>query len=476
MATVKDFCKIQDQIIQQEYEARRDIWHNQEEIDADYMSNMDHWLCVHVTKFMPKRNKNGKLFMPTTAMATGNKLPRATVHVTLNRVVSSHIAGSWDSMPIVVLAPYRGVVAENGNPSEIATEDTYFIPNPDTGLVLPPETCIVKPDNSCLFRIGDHVATYKTDDFTTEEIATILSYVSPFEREEYEMFERSNVPEYDIKQLLGYDKELIEIYNNSNKQEFLHGLLDEDRWVILTHFLRDAVVRMMMEKMGYKFVMSHEDSISGRVADVARSAGISGNSGNKGHSGSLEKELEEAGVFVSGLMDTFATANVNDIYDMLVMGRGTMDELTYSYIQKPIIQGIMSDTVPDFYDCYKVCFTNYMDCQISVKQYETEFNAQYDDLVGRNTELQKDIESLNKLKQGGIAAYDPHLDVAFRRHVARMTKMYIHAIDNLKKKSKYTELQQHLNDFAAGKPKQKAFPFLSPEIALAGINNAKEYE
>ena len=144
------------------------------EQNEKYVSNMSNWLCVHATNYMPQQDAQGNYFIKTTAMATNNEIARATVHVTLNQIVLSHMGGNWDFAPFIILAPYNDVVEMNGNPSMVASEDTYFIPNPDTGLVLPKNTRIIKPDNGALFTIGEHVSTYKTDNYTDQEIQTIL--------------------------------------------------------------------------------------------------------------------------------------------------------------------------------------------------------------------------------------------------------------------------------------------------------------
>ena len=145
---------------------------NQRKISkVDYMANPANWVCVHATEYMPKVNKDGEMYIESTMMATNFEVPRTSVHVTLNHVVKSHSGGDWDGKPIVMLAPYNDLVGKNGNPQQIATEDTFFIPNPDTGLVLPPSTYIVQPgeNNDKLFAIGKNMATYKTDNFTKDE-------------------------------------------------------------------------------------------------------------------------------------------------------------------------------------------------------------------------------------------------------------------------------------------------------------------
>ena len=54
------------------------------ESNETYMSKMRNWCCVHTTRYEPKKKNDGDLYIETTAMATINELPRASIHVTLN--------------------------------------------------------------------------------------------------------------------------------------------------------------------------------------------------------------------------------------------------------------------------------------------------------------------------------------------------------------------------------------------------------
>ena len=162
-------------------------------IDMDYMADMSHWCAVHVTKYMPKHHNDGTMYIPTTAMATDFDAPRSTVHVTLNHVVTSHMMGSWNDMPIVVLAPYNDVTEKNGNPAEVAGTDTYWSLNPDAGLILPENTYIVQPKNDGpLYQIGEHGATYKRDNYTEEEVERIEYWLNPYDLERYTKYKNGD--------------------------------------------------------------------------------------------------------------------------------------------------------------------------------------------------------------------------------------------------------------------------------------------
>ena len=383
--------------------------------EVEYMSKKSNWLCVHATKYEPKCNDDGNLYIETTAMATDNDLPRASVHVTLNQVVASHMGGNWDAASVVVLSPYNDVVDLNGKPQEVATEDTYFIPNPDTGLVLPKSTYIVRAskDNKELFEIGETCATYKTDNFTDEEVNEILS-LNEMDKYEYNRLLSGEVYDSEVKWILGNDEKLIGLYNKSeDKQAFMRGVLEEDRFIILNKLLRNATVKMAMEKMDFKYVSAHEDEASGIVASVAIKDGIRGNSGNKGHSCSVEAELEQQGCALYEISEKMKTKNVDDIYNTLTMSGG---------VGKNVISCILKEKpFEDFYGVYRGVFDSY------VERY-----AEY-------------LDKPDELREAGIKGYNSHLDITLRRNADKMTKTINQSISDLKENpERYAELKKRL--------------------------------
>ena len=401
--------------LKERIERLREMISGGRESDATYMSKMRHWLCVHATKYEPKCNEEGDLFIPTTAMATDNELPRSSVHVTLNQVVASHMGGNWDACPIVILAPYNDVVDLNGNPQEVATADTYFIPNPDKGLVLPKSTYIVKPslDNSKLYEIGENCATYKTDNYTDEEIEEILS-LSGMDKYRYDELMSGKVSDYESKMILGYDEKLMDLYaKTEDKQAFMKGVLEEDRFVILNKLLRDATVKMAMGKMDFRYVLAHEDEASGVVAETAIEEGIRGNSGNKGHSCSLEAELEEQGCILYSVAQKMKTENVDDIYNALTASGS---------VGKSIISCILKDK--PFEDGYKI------------------YQDTFDGYAKRKAEYIDDAEGFQRR---GIKGYNEYLDITLHRNADKMTKNINQSINELKENpEQYTELKNRL--------------------------------
>lgn len=395
-----------------------------------YMSDPDNWLCVHVTRYEPKTDSAGNRYIETTAMATDNELPRASVHVTLNQVVNSHLSGNWDTASVVVMAPYKDVVKLNGNPQEVATEDTYFIPNPDKGLVLPKSTYIIRPHNNTgeLFHIGKQEATYKTDNYTDEEIATILSLSDEWDKNKYNQYMQGDVPEYDVEWILGADDKLMAAYNKSkDKKAFMRGILEEDRFILLNKLLRDVVIKAATEKMGYHFVSSHEDEVSGKVYEVAKKAGLRASSGDKGHSGSLEHDMEIEGCRMLKINNFLKEKDFLDIYEHLSNANDPISEGIISYItsDKPL---------PDYYSLYEAVLKE----KIGTIRIRGGYCPE---------EKEKLTAYADKLERGGIKSYNKNLDRVLRRHAKKMREETVQILEDRKKDTKgYAMLKQRLSN------------------------------
>ena len=329
--------------------------------DDFYMSNMDNWCVVHATKYMPCVNADGTKYVPSTAMATEFDIPRTTVHTTFNHVVTAHAYGSWDNVPIVILAPYNDVVAKNGNPIEIATVDTYWSVDTEKGLQLPDSAYIIQPADDVLFSIGEHGATYKCFvEYTDEEIRTILDLVDPYDRDIYDRYQNGDLEDYEIKRDFYGDERVKKMYEAAkDKRAFLRGLFEESRLEILSHYLRNAVVRMAMDKMGFRELGSHSDGCSqnNAVVKTAESAGISANASNKGHSDSIYAAMENIWgmIHVTLKGNSFGIIGVTKIPDM-----ASLFDYFEKNINEPlvpqIVYSIITNTPIDFYAIYEKSF------------------------------------------------------------------------------------------------------------------------
>lgn len=396
----------------------------------EIMDNPDNWVLVHARKYKPEINEKGELYIPPTAMVTD--LPRASVHGKLNAVVGANSAGSWDKAPFVVLAPFNDVVRLNGNPQEVSVDDTYFIPDPDTGLVLPKSTYLIIPDPNAEKLInfdehGYHVITYKTDNYTNEEIGEILD-LSEGDRYLYEKYMNGDASDFQINHLLDYDKKLIAAYDKSeNKKLFLRGLLEEDRFAILNKLLRDAAVKIGLEKMGYHYVYSHEDRISENVANKAREKGIRGCSSDKGHSLSLEHLLENSGCDLLDLVNALKSKDSDEIFKTLT----TSKDKICKDIALNITEG---KPLPDFFTIHQKSVDTYL----TLMSIQASCDAKHKDEYSA---------CADKIKKGGIKAFNANLYITLHRQSEKMNAQAEQAIGELKKNpEEFAKLQKRLRD------------------------------
>lgn len=372
----------------------------QDKEGSKYVRDMNNWLCVHATRYMPLKAKDGGVYIPTTAMATGFAgHPRSTVHFTLNHVVRSHAFGNWDATPFIILAPYKSVVELNQNPAELSPADTYWSVDPDVGLRLPENTYIIKPSNDVLFNIGEHGATYKTDNFTDEEIEQIESMLLSQDRKTYDKYKNASFPEWEVRQIIEILPESLQkAYALSrDKKAFLRGMFEESKYEILTMFLRNAVVKLAMDKIGYKYIYEHGDT-SRALVETARATGLNVTCGDKGHSGSVYNKMEDVyedwmDVFEGDLFNTnkgvYNQRNVDGLYDDLVKVKNSL----YS---QAVMNSIINNKPIDFYREYQYMAANHA----NVKSI-AEFDKNLDKTLRKNADMlaQKYMQWLAQVKQ-----------------------------------------------------------------------------
>ena len=305
---------------------------------VELMSDINNWCFVHTTKYLPKRNTKGELYIATSAMAKGFETLRPTVHATLNHIVSDHGYGSWSDAQFVILAPYNDIVTENGNPVEVSAVDTYWSLSPDKGLILPETTYIIKPDNDGpLYQIGKHGATYKCDNYTEEEIAQIESIIPEQEIDEYRCYKTGNIPEIEEKNILlgGYGPLVKKMYENAtDKQAFCRGLFEEKRFEILSKHLRNKVTELSMQEIGKCWVNNVGSVILATVEETADSKGLLGCAHNQGHAASVYYHLECFEAFLLGILKVHDKESL----DKKIGDEADLGDLIKSYLRdnKPI--------------------------------------------------------------------------------------------------------------------------------------------
>ena len=376
----------------------------------EYLLNMGNWVVVHATKYLPLVHKDGSQYIPTTAMATNfEKYPRNTVHFTLNHVVTSHGYGNWDATPYVIIAPYKSVAELNKNPAQVSAHDTYWSVDTDKGLVLPKNAFIVKPANDVLFSIGENVATYKTDSFTDEEIQQIESMMTPYDRGQYEKYKNADFEDYEIEFELKYAPEIVKkaYAGSKDKKAFLRGLFEESRFEFLAKYLRNAVVKMTIDKMGYRQIDFYDACSNSVVIEkTADENGLDGAASNKGHSGSIYYAIEES---YAGLNVLFNGGFFNDgAYkqkDVEALYNDIVDSQRLSYADL-LIDSIINNKPIDFYEIYMKRFEYEVGCRASngwCKKYKSiaEFDENLDKTLRKHVDVlsAKHMQWLAQIRQ-----------------------------------------------------------------------------
>lgn len=442
------------------------------EKSMEMMRNTDNWCFVHATRYLPRINPDGTMYIPTTSMATGFKDIRTTVHATLNHIVAAHGYGSWDNVPIVVLAPYKDVVADNGNPVEVSGTDTYWSLNPDVGLVLPKSAYVVKPDNNGpLFQIGENGATYKRENYTDKEIAQIESMLEPDKMAEYIRYKNGDLESWEIQQEIDRDVRVRKAYENAkDKKAFLCGLFEESRFDILAKYLRDVVVKMSMEQIGMVWVKGVSDvsELSYVISDTAEANGVPGNPSNKGHGNSVYGRIENCAEDIQrvlyaefdGIPSIFNT-DFESLYDVLVNFKNTHLGLVASAIISDLINEKSIDFLKIYKDFYaKIRETEMSGCENQLEADNAQLQRYYDNYFSYLDEESKN-QQINRLKKiisdyrkrlaefgakKTIADYDKNVWESIRRHSERISLEYKAWRSELVKHPAYGKLVQKLRD------------------------------
>lgn len=451
------------------------------DVNMDYMADISHWCAVHATKYMPKQHKDGTMYIPTTAMATDFYIPRSTVHVTLNHVVTPHMGGNWNDMPIVVLAPFNDVTEKNGKPAEVSGTDTYWSPNPDTGLILPESTYIVQPtSDGHLYQIGEHGATYKRDNYTEEEVALIESWLNPRDLETYTNYKNGDLQPWEIQHEFYGDERVKQMYENAkDKRAFLRGLFEESRFNILSQYLRDIVAKMSIEKMGKQWIDDIQDGSKSSqvIANTANAFGLPGNLSNKGHSNSIYFEIEQCWLsnvenilHGNSLCDIpgILTTNTESLYNAIVKGGANSIILN-------VISNIIENKPIDFMSIYEnqfkadVCSrikalkTNVIHHEQELKKYEAnaypmltenEKNKYIKQNQDKISACRKLIEEMSAIQT--IDDYDKNLAETIRRHCIRLSSEYNVWRNKLEKEPGFEKLVQQLRGLVASRTMQQS--------------------
>ncbi|MBR2341869.1 MAG: hypothetical protein IKA73_00160 [Alphaproteobacteria bacterium] len=404
--------------------------------EADQAADMKNWFLVHATKYLPRRNKNGDWFIPTTAMATDFEVPRSTIHFTLNHIVTGHMYGNWDEQPYIVVMPYMDVVAKNGKPAEIALVDTWFSPNPDAGIVLPQGARIVRPvkdlPDGQLVAVRGNEVVYKSIDFTDEEERLILSKLDAGKRARYDSLSNGDFTDMDIKiavnNMGAVGKKLYE--GAKDKKAFLRGLFANDREAVLGQFVRDIAFEVCIRDMGGRVWHDVWDGseLAEAVQHVALGQKIDATAANKGHSSSLEAEIEHMWFYI----DSFLVHGFW-MHDDKVGLLGIGDDLksAMEFIQRGkiypgvgvIIQALASEKPVDFMAVFKPLIHDY-DNMLKSAAIRTK-GTPYEGILPPGCE--------------NLAQVKPNLDITLKRWCAKTTERFEKWRSQVKQLPEYPE-------------------------------------
>lgn len=391
------------------------------ENDELYMADKKNWLLVHCTHYMPRINKNGELFIQNTAAATGGEIPRATVHFTLNHTVVANNGGSWTDKGIVILAPYDSLVEKNNKPAGFKIDDTFFSVGADAGLILPENSRIVKPVNDGpLYQIGEKVSTYKTDNFTDDEIELIKSWMPYRTLQDYDRYDKGDVDNAELQMVLQLmPAEIVKSYEIAkDKKAFIKGFYEEQKYEILNSVLRDNVVAETAKKMGYRTIARNESNlwdVDRKMQSVALRDGLYIGS----HAGSFYSDAEDYGLHLVDQLDKLSNAEKNDDF-INILYKNT-------FISRLILTN-ETDYKNVVYSQYEKKFTEYLNNYKESRRTGIDVNALLKQSFGKR-----------------ILKFDKNLYVVLKKNADVLAQKIEKTFKVLDKKFGMKEIKKHLN-------------------------------
>ncbi len=406
---------------------------------VEYMADMNNWVMVHATKYMPRRLPNGDFAIPTTAIATNYDVPRATVHVTLNHVVAANSGGNWDDMPIVVLAPFKDVVSKNENPLEVSLLDTYFAPDVKTGLALPSGARIVRAGNvpdGKLFDVRKNETVYKIDGFTDAEKQEIISHMGYMARDRYMKLARGNMAEWEVKQALEFAGVTAQkMYDGArDKAAFLRGMFKDEQNAILANTVRDMAVDKTMGDMGYRTITAIGDAgyVAQQVAKTAEANKMSGNASNKGHFNSMLAKLE------------WTYGDLTEFFKNELVSQSSDFDKLYNYISSELSKRKPSAQITDFINDVT---------GVTPLDFHKYFNNTFDFWA-----------KVDNLGVKSISEYNKNVSITIDNWIKKFSVEYSKWRDKLQSKSGYNQFVARVRDLMIAKNAEITKHMLNREI------------
>ncbi|MBR6412722.1 MAG: hypothetical protein IKS41_06155 [Alphaproteobacteria bacterium] len=221
-------------------------------VDLKNLSNFDEngiirpekLALVHITDYMPKK-VGDRLEIKSTANATDCLHPRNTIHFTIGHHVDAVVGGAnWAEKGIMVVAPLKDTMDENGKPMGMSSHDTFFETTPGRNLKLPKDTHIFisttdsEKLNGALSQTEGNITYYKASGYTAEEKKQIFKDILVAEYGE----------RYQGTLSIGKDRELTQ-------NQFVHSsdalIMATLKKVLLSHHLKEK--GFIANSSGFRF-------------------------------------------------------------------------------------------------------------------------------------------------------------------------------------------------------------------------------
>lgn len=390
--------------------------------EQTYMSDMNNYLAVHATSYLPKINKDGIKYIPSTAMAQDFDNTRSTIHVSLNHIVMGHGYGDWSEAPYIIMTPLTDLIKVNGTPAEISAVDTYFSVYPDKGLILPANYHIIMPTDNIpdgkLYEIHGNMTVYKHENFTDNDEKQLLVRMSPTDKNIYQKYKTGELEDYEIESEMNTIGETGKhLYRTAkDKKAFLRGLLENKCNAMLATEARNMAMEKTAGNMGFKLIENTYDG-SGTLQAVERTAtahNIPGNSSNKGHFNSIYSEMENISTDINISLYGNWFFNNKGILNYTTNIKKLAEELITNAIpQKNVfIQALVNNKPLKLYNIFVDTFNNAKKYLSKNKDYKTisEWDSKTDYTIRRYCEKQEKAFEQWRQKASSLPEYNDFIN------------------------------------------------------------------
>lgn len=146
---------------------------------------LDTIALVHSTAHGIERDADGNVILTSAAQRRGDKLPRASLHFTLNSQVAPHVLGTYDtwgsSNKLIVANLAKTMDASRQAPESLYGVDTWFDLNPGENLTLP-DTVVVEgsSEGALVADTEQGVSFLARAEYDTEQLSEIEALVREY--------------------------------------------------------------------------------------------------------------------------------------------------------------------------------------------------------------------------------------------------------------------------------------------------------